>query len=337
MIRLIEVTDINNGFFTLFEKNNVEWLPVGSGATIDYDYYFNISGQKPVSPLIRSGISNGKVSKETMDRAVAIAKFKYLNQWNKLYKTMVIDYKPLTNYNSTETVSETNDITKTASRSDESSSTDTTKGTNTRKDSVTGKDIVDNDSTRKDTINQKEIIDNDTTNTDTIKDGTTKTVGTVTGEETDSVEKGIYGFNTSKDAVKSDSQLGTNSNTKSVDNTVTVNEVNTNVTALDQTTTNENTLSRTDTTDTTTTKESKLDRTDSIDSSVTSSETKTRTDNDTTKEVKELTKTKEGMVAYTTFQEMLEKEREVWRYDFFKQVYKDVDKILTLPIYEVDI
>ena len=45
MLRLIDVTDLKYGFFTLFEKNNVPWLPAGSGATIDYDYYFNNSGR----------------------------------------------------------------------------------------------------------------------------------------------------------------------------------------------------------------------------------------------------------------------------------------------------
>lgn len=40
-----------------------------------------------------------------------------------------------------------------------------------------------------------------------------------------------------------------------------------------------------------------------------------------------------GNIGVTTSQQMLQAEREVWMWDFFKIVFADVDKVLTLPIY----
>ena len=199
MLRLIDVTDLKYGFFTLFEKNNVPWLPAGSGATIDYDYYFNNSGQKPISPLLSSSIDDGRITQAAMERACAIAKFKYLNQWNRLYETMVIEYNPLENYKTTEHTSQKRENTKTSKGTEANSSTDTNTGTNTRKDGLKGKDIIDGSSsrtdsvskeevvagtsTRNDTTNRSEVLDNDstrkdTTNNELIVDGSVTSNGT---------------------------------------------------------------------------------------------------------------------------------------------------------------
>lgn len=40
-----------------------------------------------------------------------------------------------------------------------------------------------------------------------------------------------------------------------------------------------------------------------------------------------------GNIGVTTSQQMLQAERDVWMWDFFKIVFADVDKVLTLPIY----
>lgn len=44
-------------------------------------------------------------------------------------------------------------------------------------------------------------------------------------------------------------------------------------------------------------------------------------------------KTVSGNIGVTTSQQMLQAEREVWLWDFFQIVYKDVDRILTIPVY----
>ena len=41
-----------------------------------------------------------------------------------------------------------------------------------------------------------------------------------------------------------------------------------------------------------------------------------------------------GNIGVTTTQAMLKSERELWMWNFFDQVYKDIDSVLALPIYD---
>ena len=44
--------------------------------------------------------------------------------------------------------------------------------------------------------------------------------------------------------------------------------------------------------------------------------------------------TRSGNIGVTTTQQMLSSERELWKWNFFDQVYKDIDSVLSLPIYD---
>ena len=46
------------------------------------------------------------------------------------------------------------------------------------------------------------------------------------------------------------------------------------------------------------------------------------------------TTTRSGNIGVTTTQQMLTAEREVWMWNFFDQVYKDIDSVLSLPFYD---
>lgn len=46
------------------------------------------------------------------------------------------------------------------------------------------------------------------------------------------------------------------------------------------------------------------------------------------------TTTRSGNIGVTTTQQMLSSERELWMWNFFDQVYKDVDSVLALPFYD---
>jgi len=46
------------------------------------------------------------------------------------------------------------------------------------------------------------------------------------------------------------------------------------------------------------------------------------------------TTTRAGNIGVTTTQQMLSAEREVWLWNFFDQVYRDIDSVLSLPIYD---
>ena len=43
--------------------------------------------------------------------------------------------------------------------------------------------------------------------------------------------------------------------------------------------------------------------------------------------------TRSGNIGVTTSQQMIESERSLWMWDFFKIVYSDVDKVLSIPLY----
>lgn len=120
------------------------------------------------------------------------------------------------------------------------------------------------------------------------------------GSGTSTNQNNIWGFNSSE-AVPSDMADGTATN----ENTTTGN--------LSETQTG------TDTTDHT--------NTDTYNRSY------TETGTDTTAGTSSRKLTRTGNIGTNTFQNLLQQERSIWMYEFFEQVFKDVDSVLTIPIY----
>ncbi len=120
------------------------------------------------------------------------------------------------------------------------------------------------------------------------------------GSGTNKNQNGIWGFNSSE-SVTSDMSDGivTNENTTTRDLT--------------------DTETGTDTTDRT--------NTDTYNRSY------TETGTDTTAGTSSRKLTRTGNIGTNTFQNLLQQERSIWMYDFFEQVFKDVDSVLTIPIY----
>lgn len=120
------------------------------------------------------------------------------------------------------------------------------------------------------------------------------------GSATNTNQNGIWGFNSST-SVPSDMSDGT--------------------------ATNENTTTR-DLTET----ETGTDTTDRTNTDIYNrSYTETGTDTTAGTSSRKLTRT--GNIGTNTFQNLLQQERNIWIYDFFEQVFKDVDSVLTIPIY----
>ena len=129
-----------------------------------------------------------------------------------------------------------------------------------------------------------------------------KGTGTVKddGSATNNSQNGIWGFNSST-SVPSDMSDGT--------------------------ATNENTTTR-DLTET----ETGTDTTDRTNTA-TYNRSYTETGTDTTAGTSSRKLTRTGNIGTNTFQNLLQQERNIWMYDFFEQVFKDVDSVLTIPIY----
>lgn len=120
------------------------------------------------------------------------------------------------------------------------------------------------------------------------------------GSATNTNQNGIWGFNSST-SVPSDMSDGTATN----ENTTTGN--------LSETETGTDTTDRTNT--------------DTYNRSY------TETGTDTTAGTSSRKLTRTGNIGTNTFQNLLQQERNIWMYDFFEQVFKDVDSVLTIPIY----
>lgn len=60
-------------------------------------------------------------------------------------------------------------------------------------------------------------------------------------------------------------------------------------------------------------------------------DTETGTDTTAGENTRKLTRT--GNIGTNTFQNLLQQERNLWMYNFFEQIFKDVDSVLTIPIY----
>lgn len=140
-----------------------------------------------------------------------------------------------------------------------------------------------------------ETIDRDTTDTETR-------TGTGTANTTNSV----YGFNSATD-VNSDKAVGSTTTTDSISRTG----------AEDVSTTND----YNDTTSGSTTNEI----------STTTAEESSQTNNTNQNRSRMLTRA--GNIGVTTSQQMLQSELDLWNWDIFKTIFDDVNKILTLKIY----
>lgn len=95
----------------------------------------------------------------------------------------------------------------------------------------------------------------------------------------------------------------------------------------DVTGTNENTTTRNLTENETGTDTTDKTNTDTYNRSY------TETGTDTTAGTSSRKLTRTGNIGTNTFQNLLQQERNLWMYDFFEQIFKDVDSVLTIPIY----
>lgn len=120
------------------------------------------------------------------------------------------------------------------------------------------------------------------------------------GSATNNNQNGIWGFNSST-SVPSDMSDGRSTNENTTTRDLTETETGT------------------DTTDRT--------NTDTYNRSY------TETGTDTTAGTSSRKLTRTGNIGTNTFQNLLQQERNIWMYDFFEQVFKDVDSVLTIPIY----
>lgn len=98
------------GIFSALSALDVPWKNDIDGTTLDMEYYYNISGQKLLSPLLRNYTP---LTAEKMSSLANVVYNMFKTNWGKLYTTLSLEYNPISNYDMTETESIENDRTNT--------------------------------------------------------------------------------------------------------------------------------------------------------------------------------------------------------------------------------
>ena len=313
------------------------WLAGNASQRLDMLYFGNYSGNKTVSPYIDALIAVNAdqddpriiLETEKLFLVSMIAK-RYSAKWGKLYAVLNAEYNPIENYNMYQ--KETPDITHKHSVSNDYGTTDTKtlKRDITRTESATEDFEIGDTKTLKRDITRTESATEDFEITDERKVNVDTTVQT----DVDNTNS-VYGFNSSAAVKANELDSGTTVHTTGLD---TANkETNTRnqtggMTTRETADEDDNVESNVHTqTGGMSTRET-ADPDDNIES-ITHTQTGHTEDKETgTRELE-----RSGNIGVTTTQQMLESEVALWQWEFFIQVFKDVDDVLAIPVYELNI
>lgn len=168
-IRLAEIFDNieTGGIFNALQGRGTPWENEDIAIELDTLYFYNISGNKIISPLVSKIKSGTVLTDEEIEKLADIIYAVNNKNWERVWEADITEYNPLDNYNMEENL--TNDITEI-----EYGRTDTRTDNLTRTES-------------------EQSSDSETQNLTHSKTGTEQTSGTSSGTNSDK----IYGFNSS--------------------------------------------------------------------------------------------------------------------------------------------
>ena len=300
---------LGGGVFSLMQDYDPPWKTdwAGKEEFLDYLYHGDRSGGKTISPFCCRMIAGDTATTEEQYLIVRSALLLFGESWTREYAILSAEYNPIQNYDMTEEETPA-----------ETTETETPAET-----------------TR--TITPAETTDTDTPaeTTETVTPAeTTKTITpaavthtTRPAETTDTADRtdGIFGFNNSTDT----SDPANDSKGKNV---LTVQTAGTDVLSV-QTAGSEVTE-----TDESETRQLEVDAAGSVARTVQNPATEVLTvDNDRTltrKTDKARKLTRSGNIGVTTTQQMLQSERDLWLWNYFRDVvFPDLDSVLVLGIY----
>lgn len=302
------------GIFQTLQAYNVPWQEENIAQDSDRLYHFNRSGEKNASMLLRNLAIDGELTPIGKGVVASAILAEYLMYWSKIYATLNLEYNPIENYRMTENMSD--DITEITY-----GHTDTeTLNTNHHK---TGTEALQHGTTELRTDNLVENITVSETDNDTVTNGTTDTT-TYNISESELGSSDTFGFNSTLPVnADADSKSSSKTGTETLGKTGTI--------------TDQKSISRSDSKSNTGTTSNAMTGTDTTTYNTTDTDGGTNTHVESGKDTHshryELTRS--GNIGVTTSQQMLQSERDLWQlWNFFENVvFKDIDKILVLPIY----
>lgn len=284
----------------LFTKMATLGAPWASeiGQDMDDAYFTMYSGIKNPSEFVTLHLNPGTEIANSLTIARIIYGI-YGDNWTKLWEAFKAKYTPIDNYNVQETVSTTRSSDRAVNRTNDLTST------------VDG--------------TEKQTTEQDGTQ------GVTGTTGANTTTDSNGTSSLEHGEQIKRDAEADDYTYGFNSAEK-VATGVRI-ETGTDVHSGTDTTT---------TTDHSTSETSGTSKTDTVDHATGTVDIATKdvradkvVDNtlDTSEGKEDIQRIRQGNVGQNSYQELLRQEFELWRWNFFTQVFEDVDKFLVLSVY----
>lgn len=289
------------GIFSTLQEFQVPWKGENISAALDIEYHGNVSGEKIVSPLVEK-ISDVGTLTETEKTMLATSILAVCGvNWGKQWETLSFEYNPIENYSMREQM--TNDETV----------TEYGKST-TRTDDLTHKKTGTETATVDETNTRTDDLTHTKTGTDTRTDDLTDTTSPNLTTNTSNM---FYGFNSSS-AVPSDEQAQSATGT----NTVTHKGTEQRQYNLTDTDTGTQNMNRTGTDET------------AFNTTDTDTGTQTVLDGGSDTHRRNYLLTRSGNIGVTTSQQMIESERALWIWNFFRNVvFPDIDRLLTIQIY----
>lgn len=305
-----------DSLFTKMSSLGAPWS-AEVGQDMDDAYFTMYSGIKNPSEFVRLHLNPDEETANSLTIARILYGI-YGQNWTKMWEAMQTKYNPVENYNMQEIVSSTNSNDRTINKTNDLTSTiDTTSTQDSTKDNTSTEDTTQNGT--------ENMTGSTTSDTTSDSNGTSSLEHGETITRSAQADNYTYSFN-STDKVPTGTQEETGTDTHS---------------GTDTTTTTDHSVVNSDGTsksDTTTSNTVKVEFTGNEVGKVTGSENTARadkgaedvTDSSTGKE--DIERTRSGNIGVTTTQQMLQQEFELWKWNFFTQVFEDCDKYLCLSV-----
>lgn len=320
-------TPLEGGIFHYLQDLDVPWDEEEIDNLLDMEYHYNTAGQRFVSPLVHSMIDDdtGVLDDTSKETLAGIIYSMYGLRWAKLWATMGLTYNPIENYSMTEEMR--NDITETDyGKIDTFTHGHTETETLNKTDTITHgtTETLTLNTTEQDTKNLTDTLTLNTSEQDTKNLSDTETPAT---SETSTTE--AQGFNSSA-YQPSERTTTAKSGTDTTTHTGTDTVLKTGTEGTTHTGTDTTVRSGTETTGKTGTEATAYTGTDTRAHS--GQDMNAQSGTDTTE--RNYTLTRSGNIGVTTSQQMIESERKLWMWDYFKEVvFPDINRVLTLSIY----
>lgn len=337
---------ITDGIFSYLLENTLPFEPFVDKELLNADYHGNNSGLKIISPLVELILSDKEtLSTEDKEKLGKLILKKYKDNWTHIWNTYFETvYEPLENYNRTEEYSGTDDTKITPNlTTDETQTPNNWTSKETKKPTDWKETQTESSESWKETETQTPTDWKDTQiesstdwkETETQRpEGWRTTTDSPEASNTSKTDEKIFGFNSSTPVPSNSSNSSSSQHSETTqDGTFTTEKAKT---GSIKTETSKSGSFKTEKERTgglkTETSQTGTYETETTQSGTFSTKREEKGNKDISIQYGKKLRVK-GNIGVTTSQQMMESELELRKYDFFQQVYNDIDKVLTINVY----